>query len=38
VTGGTGNLIIAASATNPTYVEVTDIGLASDYSGATAIT
>lgn len=37
VSGGTGNLTISASATNPAYVEVTDIGPASDYPGATVI-
>jgi hypothetical protein len=35
---GTGNVLIAASATNPAYIEVEDIGDASDFSGATAIT
>jgi hypothetical protein len=35
---GTGNALIAASTSNVTYVEVEDIGLAADFSGAMAIT
>jgi hypothetical protein len=35
---GTGNALIAASTGNVAYMEVEDIGLAADFSGATAIT
>jgi hypothetical protein len=35
---GTGNVLVAASATHVAFVHVEDVGLATDYSGATAIT
>lgn len=38
VTGSTGNVIISASVADPSYLMVEDIGLASDYPGATSLT
>lgn len=34
---GTGNCRLVASSTNPTFIEVRDVGLAADYPGATTL-